>query len=59
MVIFDWLREVKNPIFAFELMNKIIKERYSKDWNIYAAQASDGDVWNRSDADDCYKLLVQ
>ncbi len=42
---------------ALELMNKIIKERYSKDWNIYAAQASDGDVWNKSDADDCYKLL--
>jgi uncharacterized sporulation protein YeaH/YhbH (DUF444 family) len=42
---------------ALELMNKIIKERYSKDWNIYAAQASDGDVWNRSDADDCYKIL--
>ena len=42
---------------AIELMNNIIKERYSKDWNIYAAQASDGDVWNKSDADDCYKLL--
>ena len=42
---------------ALELMSKIIKERYSKDWNIYAAQASDGDVWNKSDADDCYKIL--
>ena len=42
---------------ALELMNKIIKERYSKDWNIYAAQASDGDVWNKTDADDCYKIL--
>ena len=42
---------------ALELMNKIIKERYSQNWNIYAAQASDGDVWNRSDADDCYKIL--
>ena len=38
-------------------MGKIIKERYSKNWNIYAAQASDGDVWDKSDADDCYKIL--
>ncbi len=42
---------------ALELMNKIIKERYSQNWNIYAAQASDGDVWDRSDADECYKIL--
>jgi uncharacterized sporulation protein YeaH/YhbH (DUF444 family) len=38
-------------------MSKIIKQRYSKDWNIYAAQASDGDVWNMSDARDCAKIL--
>ena len=44
-------------ITALELMSKIIKERYSKDWNIYAAQASDGDVWDRSDATDCAKIL--
>jgi uncharacterized sporulation protein YeaH/YhbH (DUF444 family) len=44
-------------ITALELMGKIIKERYSKNWNIYAAQASDGDVWDKSDADDCYKIL--
>lgn len=42
---------------ALELMRNIIKDRYSKNWNIYAAQASDGDVWNKSDADDCYKIL--
>lgn len=42
---------------ALELMGKIIKEKYSKNWNIYAAQASDGDVWDKSDADDCYKIL--
>lgn len=42
---------------ALELMNNIIKERYAQNWNIYAAQASDGDVWNKSDADDCYKIL--
>jgi len=45
-------------VTALELMNKIIKQRYSKDWNIYAAQASDGDVWNYSDATDCAKLLT-
>lgn len=44
-------------ISALELMAKIIKERYSENWNIYAAQASDGDVWDRSDAEDCYKIL--
>ena len=42
---------------ALNLMNNIIKERYSKDWNVYVAQASDGDVWNSSDAEDCYELL--
>jgi uncharacterized sporulation protein YeaH/YhbH (DUF444 family) len=44
-------------ISALELMSKIIKERYSKDWNIYAAQASDGDVWDSSDAQDCARIL--
>lgn len=42
---------------ALELMLKIIKERYSQSWNIYCAQASDGDVWDKSDADDCYRIL--
>lgn len=42
---------------ALKLMNNIIKERYSKDWNVYVAQASDGDVWDSSDAEDCYELL--
>jgi len=42
---------------ALELMSKIIKQRYPKDWNIYAAQASDGDVWNSSDAEACGKIL--
>jgi len=44
-------------ISALELMAKIIRERYSENWNIYAAQASDGDVWDKSDANDCYKIL--
>jgi uncharacterized sporulation protein YeaH/YhbH (DUF444 family) len=44
-------------VTALELMAKIIRERYSEGWNIYAAQASDGDVWDSSDANDCYKIL--
>lgn len=44
-------------VSALELMAKIIKERYTDGWNIYAAQASDGDVWDKSDANDCYKIL--
>lgn len=42
---------------ALEMMSKIIRERYSKNWNIYAAQASDGDVWDKTDADECYRIL--
>lgn len=42
---------------SLRLMNDIIEDRYSKDWNIYAAQISDGDVWNKDDADECYGLL--
>ena len=44
---------------SLELMDKIIEERYSSDWNIYAAQASDGDVWDTSDAIDCGKILKE
>jgi uncharacterized sporulation protein YeaH/YhbH (DUF444 family) len=44
-------------ITALELLDKIIRERYSDEWNIYVAQASDGDVWDDSDATDCYKIL--
>ncbi len=42
---------------SLELMHDIIEERYSSDWNIYAAQASDGDVWNTMDALDCGNML--
>ena len=42
---------------ALELMLKIIKERFpSDDWNIYAAQASDGDNWD-GDSPNCRTLL--
>lgn len=43
---------------AIELMRKIMNERYATNWNVYAAQVSDGDVWNKSDAEDCGRLLV-
>jgi len=42
---------------ALELMLKIIKERFpTSDWNIYAAQASDGDNWE-GDSPNCSTLL--
>ncbi len=44
---------------ALELMHEIILQRYpSADWNIYAAQASDGDNWN-DDSPQCRKLLIE
>jgi len=43
---------------ALELMHEIILERYpTSDWNIYAAQASDGDNWE-GDSPTCRELLV-
>ncbi|KMY86095.1 hypothetical protein BUMB_04792c [Candidatus Paraburkholderia calva] len=42
---------------ALELMKKIMDERYSPTkWNIYGAQASDGDNWT-DDSPKCRKLL--
>jgi len=44
---------------ALELMQKIIEERYpSNEWNIYGAQASDGDNWN-DDSPKCRAILEQ
>jgi uncharacterized sporulation protein YeaH/YhbH (DUF444 family) len=44
---------------ALELMRKIILDRYpSSQWNIYGAQASDGDNWN-DDSSHCRELLEQ
>ena len=43
---------------ALSLMSDIIHERYSPDeWNIYGAQASDGDNW-QEDNQRCHKALV-
>lgn len=42
---------------ALELMSKIIEERFSvNNWNIYAAQASDGDNWH-NDSPKCAEIL--
>lgn len=43
---------------ALKLMYDIVKDRYPTDeWNIYAAQASDGDNWN-DDSPICRDLLI-
>jgi len=44
---------------ALDLMNTIVRERYPTDsWNIYAAQASDGENW-QDDSPKCRDLLVK
>jgi len=44
---------------ALELMKTIVQERYPTDsWNIYAAQASDGENW-ADDSPKCSELLVK
>jgi len=58
---FFYSRETGGTIVssALTLMNKIIEARYpSEEWNIYGAQASDGDNWN-DDSDVCHKILDQ
>ncbi|GAA0472288.1 MULTISPECIES: YeaH/YhbH family protein [Tatumella] len=43
---------------ALKLMDQVIKQRYDPlQWNIYAAQASDGDNW-ADDSPLCYQLLA-
>lgn len=43
---------------ALELMNEIMVSRYpATEWNIYGAQASDGDNWN-NDSPHCKDILV-
>ncbi len=44
---------------ALKLMDEIVKDRYPVgEWNIYAAQASDGDNW-ADDSPRCKELLVK
>ena len=43
---------------ALKLMNTIMQARYpASEWNIYGAQASDGDNW-KDDSSSCFNLLV-
>jgi uncharacterized sporulation protein YeaH/YhbH (DUF444 family) len=43
---------------ALHLLTKILHERYpSNDWNVYVAQASDGDNWDK-DSVACRQLLI-
>jgi uncharacterized sporulation protein YeaH/YhbH (DUF444 family) len=43
---------------ALQMLSKIMRERYAtSDWNVYVAQASDGDNWD-NDSATCRKLLI-
>ena len=56
---FFYSRETGGTIVssALHMMDDIIKDRYpASEWNIYGAQASDGDNWN-DDSSQCLKLL--
>ena len=58
---FFYSRETGGTIVssALELTRDIIGQRYPpEDWNIYAAQASDGDNWN-DDSPRCEKILAK
>lgn len=57
---FFYSRETGGTIVssALNLMTEVIEERYSPaEWNIYGAQASDGDNWN-DDSSLCRELMV-
>jgi uncharacterized sporulation protein YeaH/YhbH (DUF444 family) len=56
---FFYSRETGGTIVssALKLMNEIVKSRYDEnEWNIYAAQASDGDNWD-DDSPQCAEIL--
>lgn len=56
---FFYSRETGGTIVssALKLMNEIVKERYlGSEWNIYGAQASDGDNWD-DDSPLCARIL--
>jgi uncharacterized sporulation protein YeaH/YhbH (DUF444 family) len=56
---FFYSRETGGTVVSssLELLNSIIEKRYSpSQWNIYVAQASDGDNWN-ADSPYCMELL--
>ena len=44
---------------ALEMMRDVMRERYpTEEWNIYGAQASDGDNWN-ADSPLCQEILIR
>jgi len=56
---FFYSRETGGTIVssALDLTSEILEERYSpSDWNIYVAQASDGDNWD-GDSSKCFQVL--
>lgn len=58
---FFYARETGGTVVssALELMSDIIRERYPPEqWNIYGAQASDGDNW-QNDQVKCKELMMQ
>lgn len=58
---FFYSRETGGTIVssALYMMKDILEERYpSSEWNVYGAQASDGDNWN-DDSTTCSTLLMQ
>ena len=58
---FFYSRETGGTIVssALKLMQEVIAERYTaSEWNIYAAQASDGDNWN-DDSPVCRDILIK
>lgn len=58
---FFYSRETGGTIVssALKLMKEIIDDRFPVgEWNIYGAQASDGDNWN-DDSSSCHKILTQ
>lgn len=58
---FFYSRETGGTIVssALKMMRDIMKDRYPADeWNIYGAQASDGDNWN-DDSPTCREILIK
>lgn len=58
---FFYSRETGGTIVssALKMMDDILQTRYpANEWNIYGAQASDGDNWN-DDSVICYRLLTE
>lgn len=58
---FFYSRETGGTIVssALKLMQEIMEKRYpAEEWNIYGAQASDGDNWN-DDSPICQKILTE